>query len=162
VVLVRRYSVDTPLSIPEARDRLRSAIRTVASGDRWSLTPPEPLFTGSVTRRLVYLRRLGDQRDAFAPVLIGRLVPRQDGSRLDAIVSMSPVYLLLLTGWLCVLAVFLVISATSNAPILGKLGLAAAAVALGLFAFLLARRSGAGSSIDRDVREVLRRGPTGL
>src|SRR5262245_29955350 len=102
-----RCTLYTPLSATDALQRLslivgpeRSRWERVEAGFTWNRHSEQPPFIGIITGERFQIRRAISYRNSFLPVVVGRISPAPDGSRIDLIVRVRAAVGVTMTLWL--------------------------------------------------------------
>jgi hypothetical protein len=101
-----RCTLQSRLTVPDALNRLSrnvgprrsrwQKIESVFSGDPKN----EPAFEGTITGDHFRIRRVIRYRNSFLPVIVGRVTPDIDGSRIDVVLRVSTPVIIVMTIWL--------------------------------------------------------------
>jgi len=101
-----RLTLTSSLSPAEAHRRLVNAVGPRTFGHLVGSATTS--FTGDVSAEDFAVRRVGVARNSFTMPAIGRIVPTPTGVIIEVEFSIVPVIRVMLTAWLCVMAVMLV------------------------------------------------------
>jgi YD repeat-containing protein len=101
-----RFHLDVPASPEVVAERLRLVVRGKrgfweAIGSTWKRSDPSgPPFIGSVQNLSFRLRRDTRYRNSFLPQIRGRIVPVENGARVNVVMFMHPFTLIFMLFWL--------------------------------------------------------------
>ena len=94
----RQISVSTDLAMEGAVSRL-SAITTEQNVSAWSLPPSGKKYAGQVSPQGFNIKRIIGYTNSFLPVLDGKFIATDEGTRLDIHMALHPLVKLFLVFW---------------------------------------------------------------
>jgi hypothetical protein len=99
-----RLTIETVLSIEEARRRLADAIEPKRLV-RWPFSAPTKPFQGLITGDRFEMSRIIGYRNSFLPQITGQIRQGYQGAAIDLKLQMHPLVLVFMVVWLAVIGV---------------------------------------------------------